>query len=74
MIEPESVFGDMKNNRGFLRLLLRGLAKVSLEVGTLSLAHNLLKKAAIYKKRGKLGRDRLVAQLFLRMRLISQGA
>ncbi|SEC50070.1 IS1182 family transposase [Paenibacillus sp. GP183] len=50
MIEPESVFGDLKNNRGFRRFLLRGLPKVSLEVGWLSLAHNLLKKAAVYKK------------------------
>ncbi|WP_235594126.1 hypothetical protein [Paenibacillus naphthalenovorans] len=33
----------MKNNRNFRRLLLRGLPKVSLEVGWLSLAHNLLK-------------------------------
>lgn len=47
MIEPESVFGQMKNNRGFRRFLLRGLPKVSLEVGWLSLAHNLLKKAAL---------------------------
>jgi hypothetical protein len=47
MIEPESVFGQIKNNRGFRRFLLRGLPKVSLEVGWLSLAHNLLKKAAI---------------------------
>lgn len=47
MIEPESVFGQMKNNRGFRRFLLRGLPKVSLEVGWLSLAHNLLKKATI---------------------------
>ncbi|MGG0171194.1 transposase [Paenibacillus dokdonensis] len=47
MIEPESVFGQLKNNRGFRRFLLRGLSKVSLEVGWLSLAHNLLKKAAI---------------------------
>lgn len=46
MIEPESVFGQMKNNRGFRRFLLRGLPKVSLEVGWLSLAYNLLKKAA----------------------------
>jgi hypothetical protein len=51
MIEPESVFGQMKNNRGFRRFLLRGLPKVSLEVGWLSLAHNLLKKAAIDGKR-----------------------
>jgi hypothetical protein len=47
MIEPESVFGQIKNNRGFRRFLLRGLPKVSLEVGWLSLAHNLLKKATI---------------------------
>lgn len=51
MIEPESVFGQMKNNRGFRRFLLRGLPKVSLEVGWLSLAHNLLKKAAIDQNR-----------------------
>ncbi|GKU76650.1 IS1182 family transposase [Paenibacillus sp. L3-i20] len=50
MIEPESVFGQLKNNRGFRRFLLRGLPKVSLEVGWLSLAHNLLKKAAIDQK------------------------
>jgi transposase len=51
MIEPESVFGQIKNNRGFRRFLLRGLPKVSLEVGWLSLAHNLLKKAAIDRNR-----------------------
>ncbi len=50
MIEPEPVFGDIKNNRGFRRFLLRGLPKVSLEVGWLSLAHNLLKMAAIDAK------------------------
>ncbi len=42
MVEPESVFGQIKNNRGFRRFLLRGLPKVNLEVGWLSLAHNLL--------------------------------
>jgi transposase len=51
MVEPESVFGQMKNNRGFRRFLLRGLPKVSLEVGWLSLAHNMLKKASIEQKR-----------------------
>ncbi|WP_370629381.1 transposase [Paenibacillus kribbensis] len=35
--------GQLKNNRGFRRLLLRGLSKVTLEVGWLSLAHNVLK-------------------------------
>ncbi|WP_253945009.1 transposase, partial [Paenibacillus sp. NEAU-GSW1] len=50
MHEPERVFGQIKNNRGFRRFLLRGLPKVSLEVGWLSLAHHLLKKAAKDKK------------------------
>jgi hypothetical protein len=53
LIEPESVFGQMKNNRGFRRFLLRGLPKVSLEFGWLSLAHNLLKKAAIEQNKAK---------------------
>jgi transposase len=56
MIEPESVFGQMKNNRGFRRFLLRGLPKVSLEVGWLSLAHNLLKKATINQEKIAVGR------------------
>lgn len=51
MIEPESVFGQLKNNRGFRRFLLRGLSKVTLEVGWLSLAHNVLKQAAADQKR-----------------------
>jgi transposase len=55
MHEPESVFGQMKNNRGFRRFLLRGLPKVSLEVGWLSLAHNLLKQAALRQKTEKVG-------------------
>ncbi len=51
MHEPESVFGQIKNNRGFRRFLLRGLSKVSLEVGWLYLAHNLLKQAALSQQR-----------------------
>jgi len=39
------------NNRVIRRFLLRGLSKVSLEAGWLSLAHNLLKKAAIDQNR-----------------------
>ncbi|WP_228551633.1 transposase [Paenibacillus sp. B01] len=47
--EPESVFGQLKNNRGFRGFrgfLLRGLLKVGLEAGALSLARILLKKAS----------------------------
>lgn len=47
MTEVESVFGQIKHNRGFRRFLLRGLPKVTLEVGWLCLAHNLLKKPAV---------------------------
>ncbi|WNS41936.1 transposase [Paenibacillus sp. MMS20-IR301] len=46
MTEPESVFGQLKNNRGFRRFLLRGMENVTPQVGWLSLAHNLLKQAA----------------------------
>nr|WP_244444753.1 transposase [Paenibacillus camerounensis] len=51
MTEPESVFGQLKNNRGFRRFLLRGMEKVTPQVGWLSLAHNLLKQAANDQKR-----------------------
>ena len=33
IIEPESVFGQLKSNRDFQRFLLRGLPIISLEVG-----------------------------------------
>nr|WP_240479670.1 transposase [Paenibacillus wynnii] len=51
MTEPESVFGQLKNNRGFRQFLLRGMEKVTLVVGWLSLAHNLLKQAANDQRR-----------------------
>jgi hypothetical protein len=42
-IEVESVFGQIKWNRNFKRFLLRGLDKVKIEWGLLSIAHNLMK-------------------------------
>jgi transposase len=45
-IEPETVFGDVKHNRGFRRFSLRGLKKVETEWGILSIAHNIRKLAA----------------------------
>nr|WP_229521607.1 transposase [Paenibacillus monticola] len=51
MTEPESVFGQRKNNRGFRRFLLRGMEKVTPQVGWLSLTHNLLKQATNDQKR-----------------------
>ncbi len=44
-IEPEPVFGRLKNNWGFRRFLLRGLDKVKVEWGLLCIAHNLAKAA-----------------------------
>lgn len=44
--EPETVFGQIKHNKGFRRLSLRGKDKVFAEIGILLLAHNLQKLAA----------------------------
>ena len=44
-VEPETVFGNIKNNHGFRRFMLRGLEKVEIEAGLLALAHNLAKLA-----------------------------
>ena len=41
--EPETVFGDIKQNRKFRRFLLRGLEKVSTEWGLIAVSHNFLK-------------------------------
>ncbi|MFE0558226.1 hypothetical protein ACFW1P_20140 [Paenibacillus sp. NPDC058910] len=43
---------------GFRRFLLRGLHRVSLEIGRLSLAHHLLKKAANDQNRSHSGSGR----------------
>ena len=42
-IEVETVFGNIKWNYGFRRFLLRGIEKVNIEMGLLSLAHNFRK-------------------------------
>jgi hypothetical protein len=45
-MDIESVFGQFKGNRTFRQFSLRGLQKVRIEIGLISIAHNLLKKAA----------------------------
>jgi hypothetical protein len=55
MHEPKSIFGQVKNNRGSRRFLLRGLRKVSLEVGWLPLAHNFLKVGQLSQQRKIIG-------------------
>ncbi len=42
-IEPESVFGDIKWNLHYNRLKLRGKEKVNIEIGLISIAHNVKK-------------------------------
>jgi transposase len=41
--EVEQVFGQIKSNKEFNRFLLRGLEKVSIEIGLVSIAHNIQK-------------------------------
>ena len=43
--DVETVFGNIKQNKKFTRLMLRGKDNVLVEVGLLSLAHNLAKMA-----------------------------
>ena len=45
-IEPEAVFGHIKNNHKFNRFTLRGLEKVKVEFGLNAIAHNLRKMMA----------------------------
>lgn len=43
--DVEPVFAQIKHNKGFKRFMLRGQNKVELEIGLLSIAHNLQKRA-----------------------------
>ena len=43
-VEVEAVFGQLKKNRMFNRIRMRGIKKVEIEFGLLAMAHNLLKK------------------------------
>lgn len=45
-VDVEPVFGMIKSNRNYRRFLLRGLEKVEIETGLLSIAHNLKKMAS----------------------------
>lgn len=41
--DVEAVFGDIKQNMGFKRFMLRGMEKVTTEIGLIAMAHNLKK-------------------------------
>lgn len=59
LIEVESVFGQVKMNMDYRRLLLRGEEKVSTELGLVYLWHNVKKLSIHLKKEG--GKPRLAA-------------
>ena len=42
-VDVEPVFAQIKHNHGFRRFLLKGLTKTEIEIGLLSIAHNLRK-------------------------------
>ena len=44
--DVEAVFGNIKQNKGFRRFMLRGKEKVTTEFGLIAIAHNLMKKAS----------------------------
>ena len=50
-IEPEAVFGDIKQNHGFKRFKLKSNIKVKVEFGLVALAHNLRKYIAVERMR-----------------------
>ena len=50
-IEPEAVFGDIKQNHGFKRFKLKSNTKVKVEFGLVALAHNLRKYIAVERMR-----------------------
>lgn len=52
-VEVESAFGNLKQNKGFTRFMLRGLEKVALETGLLATAINLKKLARIIQKQAE---------------------
>ena len=52
-IEPEAVFGDIKQNHGFKRFRLKSNVKVKVEFGLVALAHNLRKYIAMERMRSR---------------------
>jgi hypothetical protein len=41
--DVEAVFGNIKHNINFKRFMLRGIDKVSVEIGLIAMAHNFNK-------------------------------
>ena len=45
--DVEAVFGNIKQNMGFKRFMLRGMEKVTTEIGLIAMAHNLKKFSVV---------------------------
>lgn len=45
--DVEAVFGNIKQNMGFKRFMLRGMEKVTTEIGLIAMAHNLKKFSGV---------------------------
>ena len=49
-MDVETVIGNIKHNLNFKKFLLRGLRKVNIEAGLISIAHNLIKILGFRRK------------------------
>jgi transposase len=63
--EVEQTFGQIKWNKKFKRFLLKGVAKVSVEIGLVAIAHNLQKLNVLMKSREITELLRLIVSCFL---------
>jgi hypothetical protein len=61
-VDVEPVFGMIKQNRSFRRFLLKGMDKVSIEMGLIFLSHNLKKMAVMLFL---LSPNRLISELLM---------
>ncbi|WP_394700536.1 transposase [uncultured Ilyobacter sp.] len=64
--DVEAVFGLIKGNGGFKRFLLRGLEKVNVEWGIISIAHNLKRLSEVISSLGKSNK------IFLKIKRVTQ--
>jgi hypothetical protein len=64
--DVEAVFGLIKGNGGFRRFLLRGLKKVNVEWGIISIAHNLKRLSEVIASLAKSNK------IFLKIKRVTQ--
>ncbi len=62
-VEPESVFGQVKQNKGFRRFYLRGKQKIEIEFGLVLIAHNIQKLWKWLLKQKNNGKDFFIVSI-----------